>query len=411
MDVKKSILWNSIGSTVYLACLWLLNILVVRIGNYAEAGILSLSISIANVIQSISLAGIRNYQVSDVSSRYSNNTYIITRYITSFLGFIICIIFVVLNPYNLYEVFCIILMSIYRIIDALSDVYHGILQKKWKLDIVGKALVIRGLGIVFAFSLMLHFFQNLLYAILAMIIVSSIILLFYEKKWATIIDKIDHLIDKKSIFSLIKHAIPLVAYSTLLNSISVITRYYIEYYCGEEVLGYYSSIASPALIVQVAATYIFNPLIGTFANLYKDRKFARFVQLMLKCLGIICGLIILAIICCALLGQWGLKLLFGKDILSYSYLLVPIVLNTALTALVLFVSMLLVVVRNLKGLVLGNGIGFVVNLILCPIFLVKFGLQGANYILIFSLIIDIVLLILTLLFSIRRESYKKLESD
>ena len=408
MNVKKSILWNSIGSTVYLACLWLLNILVVRLGNYTEAGILSLSISIANVIQSISLAGIRNYQVSDVNSRYSNNTYIITRYITSLLGFVICIIFVAVNPYSIYQVFCIILMSIYRIIDALSDVYHGILQKKWKLDIVGKALVIRGIGIVVAFSLMLYFFQNLLYAILAMIVISSVILLFYEKKWATIIDKIDHLIDKKSILSLIKHAIPLVAYSTLLNSISVVTRYYIEYYCGEEALGYYSSIASPALIVQVAATYIFNPLIGMFANLYQDRKYVRFKQLMLKCLGLICGIIIITIICCVLLGEWGLELLFGRDILTYSYLLIPIVVSTALTALVLFVSMLLVVVRNLKGLVLGNGIGFAVNLILCPIFLAKFGLQGANYILIFSLIIDTVLLILILLFSIRKESHIKI---
>ena len=80
-NISKAFIWNTLGSGVYLGCLWLLNILVVRFGSYSEAGILSLAISIANVVQSVSLAGIRNYQVSDVKERYSNYTYICVRYI------------------------------------------------------------------------------------------------------------------------------------------------------------------------------------------------------------------------------------------------------------------------------------------------------------------------------------------
>lgn len=393
-SVSKSIIWNTVGSTVYLGALWLLNILVVRFGDYSEAGILSLAISIANVVQSIALAGIRNYQVSDVKNQYSNYTYIITRYITSFIGIMGCIIFIGINRYNLYQSICIMSMSLYRIIDALIDVYHGILQKKWRLDIVGKALAIRGVGCVIIFTVILGWTQNLFYAIIGMIIVSILIFVILELPQTKKTETIDRNINLKGIKALIIYAIPLTVYTTLLNSISVTTRYYIELICGESALGYYASIASPALIVQVAATYIFSPLIGLFANLYEQKIYSKFKTMIVKCFGIILIVILVAIIACQFLGDWGLKLLFGEKILAYNYLLLPIVFSTALTAVVLFLSMLLTVVRSLKELVFANMIGFIFNLCVSPWAIKRYSMQGANYILIISLLIDAILLLI-----------------
>ncbi|MFQ9152775.1 MAG: lipopolysaccharide biosynthesis protein [Blautia sp.] len=179
-NISKAFIWNTLGSGVYLGCLWLLNILVVRFGSYSEAGILSLAISIANVVQSVSLAGIRNYQVSDVKERYSNYTYICVRYITASIAFAGCIFFLLINAYSRYQVLCIIGMSVYRMIDALTDVYHGILQKKWRLDIVGKALAIRGVLIVSVFITILSIGKDLLLAIIGMTVVSFAEFIVFE---------------------------------------------------------------------------------------------------------------------------------------------------------------------------------------------------------------------------------------
>ena len=43
LSVKANMLWNSIGSMTYLACQWLITIVVVRLSSgYEDAGLLSL---------------------------------------------------------------------------------------------------------------------------------------------------------------------------------------------------------------------------------------------------------------------------------------------------------------------------------------------------------------------------------
>ena len=401
-NISKAFIWNTLGSGVYLGCLWLLNILVVRFGSYSEAGILSLAISIANVVQSVSLAGIRNYQVSDVKERYSNYTYICVRYITASIAFAGCIFFLLINAYSRYQVLCIIGMSVYRMIDALTDVYHGILQKKWRLDIVGKALAIRGVLIVSVFITILSIGKDLLLAIIGMTVVSFAEFIVFELRKTKKVDSIIRKVNKNDIISLLIYSIPLTIYSTLLNAITVVTRYYIEAICGEELLGYYASISSPAIIVQVAATYIFTPLVGVFAELYRTRDKRNFDKLIIKCLGLVSVIIVCALICCQYLGDWGLQLLFGKEILKHSYLLQPIVISTALMAVILFLSMLLIVVRNMIILVFGNLVGFLINVIFAPALIRKYNMQGANYILIISLLIDMIILSIGLRYSEKR---------
>ena len=386
-NISKAFIWNTLGSGVYLGCLWLLNILVVRFGSYSEAGILSLAISIANVVQSVSLAGIRNYQVSDVKERYSNYTYICVRYITASIAFAGCIFFLLINAYSRYQVLCIIGMSVYRMIDALTDVYHGILQKKWRLDIVGKALAIRGVLIVSVFITILSIGKDLLLAIIGMTVVSFAEFIVFELRKTKKVDSIIRKVNKNDIISLLIYSIPLTIYSTLLNAITVVTRYYIEAICGEELLGYYASISSPAIIVQVAATYIFTPLVGVFAELYRTRDKRKFDKLIIKCLGLVSVIIVCALICCQYLGDWGLQ---------------PIVISTALMAVILFLSMLLIVVRNMKILVFGNLVGFLINVIFAPALIRKYNMQGANYILIISLLIDMIILSIGLRYSEKR---------
>lgn len=391
-SIGKAIFWNTLGSTIYLGCLWLLNILVVRVGNYEEAGVLALAISVANVVQSISLAGVRNFQVSDIEGVYSNKTYILARYITSCVGFGACIIFVICNSYSYYQVACIIAMCVYRIVDGLTDVYHGILQKNWRLDIVGKSLILRGIGVVVSFTIILQITKSLFYAILGMTVLSFAIYFSLEKRQSAKVDQLSGIFRWQEVKGLLVKTIPLVVYTTLLNGISVVTRYFVELYEGKEVLGYYSSIASPALIVQVAATYVFTPLIGKFAEYDQQEDERSFVRLMIRCVVLLLLLFAIAVPVCVFLGDWGLTLLFGESILPYAYLLVPIVLSTGLTAMVLFQSMLLVVLRDMTAVTIGNALGFLSNTILAPIFLRREGIQGANTALILSLTIDVLCL-------------------
>ena len=94
LSVQKSILWNSVGSLIYLATQWLITILVVRLAGVDAAGNLALAMSVGNLMYSIALFGMRNFQVSDIAEEYRNGVYIASRLITCFVSVIIGTLYV-----------------------------------------------------------------------------------------------------------------------------------------------------------------------------------------------------------------------------------------------------------------------------------------------------------------------------
>ena len=57
----------------------------------------------------------------------------------------ICIIFALLNRFNGYKAIILITLMIYKIIEAISDCFHGFIQKKEQLYFVGKSLFLKAI--------------------------------------------------------------------------------------------------------------------------------------------------------------------------------------------------------------------------------------------------------------------------
>ena len=170
--IKTSIIYNSIGTITYLFCQWLMTFVVVWISGYETAGIMSLSISIATTFNVIAGFSVRNYQSSDINGKYSEKTYIYTRFFTCFLALIITILYAITKKYNIFTFLCIIIFILFKISEAIIDVYHGSLQKKWEFKTIGISFIVRGLILILIFSLCLLISNNLLLVLL----ISSIIL-------------------------------------------------------------------------------------------------------------------------------------------------------------------------------------------------------------------------------------------
>ena len=70
--------------------------------------------------------------------------------------------------------------------------------------------------------------------------------------------------------------------------------------------------------------------------------------MVLTALAGILGFAVCMFIGAALLGRWGLSLLFGEAILPYAYLLVPVLGTTLCISLIYFFDVLLTIGRHLK---------------------------------------------------------------
>ena len=79
-----------------------------------------------------------------------------------------------------------------------------------------------------------------------------------------------------------------------------------------------------------------------------------------------------------ILGYWGLKLLYGKEVASHNHLLVPLIICTILTAFSWLLCGVLTAIREFKGLVIGNMAAVIVSALLSFLLENSMGMQGAS---------------------------------
>lgn len=387
---KKSMGYYTIGMVFYLFCQWLTTIIVVRINGYGDAGNLSLAMSLSNSFSSIALYGTKSFQVSDIQNEYASGEYISTRIITCTGSILACVVFLGIQHYTPEVVGCIVAFMLFRVVEAVVDVFQGIEQKAWKMDLIGKSFLLRGSVSIVSFTLILLVLHNLILAILAMVISSFVVICLFDIRQSRRLDSVRPVFSAKPIQRLLLTCLPLTINTFITTGLVTIPRLFLEGYYGNEMLGIYSSIAAPTVIVQTAATLIFNPLITLFANDYADYNRDDFVKRLKKSCLILISLSLIAIAGAAVVGKLGLWILFGKDILPYFYLLVPVVLYSTLYVCAWFIQILLTIMREFKGLLVGNIVSLIACLLLSPFVVKAFDMNGVNLTLILSSVIQAV---------------------
>lgn len=394
--IKKNMLYNSVGTSIYLGLQWLITILVARISGYEYTGILTLAMSLSNIIFAISAFGMRNYQSSDINNKFDNNTYKISRVVTCLLGITVCAVILVFSNYSFYTKCTIFIYILFKISEAIVDVLHGAEQKVWRMDIIGKSFGLRGIVSFVTFIITLVFTSDLFLSVLLMAISVYLIIVFFDIPNYKKIFKDEKIakLDYKSIGKLLLICLPLTIFTFLSTGLQAYPKFILESVTSSEMLGIYSSIATPVLIIQVAASFIFNPLITLFGELYVRRDKKEIVKLAVKIIAFIILLGLFAFIGSIFLGKFALHLLYEDTLDLYSYLLNYSIITMIITTLVTFVNVLLTVIRDFKTLLIGNLIGLVITVILSNLWIAENTINAMNPILIISLMAQLLFMII-----------------
>ena len=384
LSIGENIAWNSIGNFVYLIAQWALSYIVVRVLGYGPAGTFSLAMSIGNCLNAIATYTMRNYQVSDLKGDYSDNQYILSRAITSGISLLACIVFTGLNPYDGYTSLCIIAYMVFKISEAVSDVYQGILQRANRMDYIGKAYILKSLVDLALYCGILLATNDLLFAICGLSIGSTAIVCIYERATARPFSNqkktsSDVKEDLGRVLGLLIACLPIAAYGLFFNTMGQVPRYALEFMLGSEKLGIYTSVAMPVTLVQVSANYLFVPLTAPLAQCYLDKNSKRFYDIIKKVSIAIAIIAVCAFAGFGLLGKPVMRLLFGDSILPHLYLLNPLIVCSILVALSWFLSAALTVIRQLKGQLLLSLSSFILSCILSPLLISLFGMNGATF--------------------------------
>ena len=141
---KNNFVWNMIGSMIFAAASMILSLLIIRIVGEDDGGIFAIAITVAQMLAFIEYYETRTFQVTDTKSTFEFGHYKAVKYILFVVSVVVSIVYSILTAKsNIYKCIVILLMCIYRFVDAYADLYEGTFQKDGRLDLTGKSQAFR----------------------------------------------------------------------------------------------------------------------------------------------------------------------------------------------------------------------------------------------------------------------------
>lgn len=379
LTIKQNMLWNSVGSLCNLGCQWLISVLIVRLSaGYDAAGIYSLAVSLYNIFGSIAQYRMYTYQVSDVNGENTVGEYLALRCITSTSALLLCTVYGVLTC-SASAWASIILYAVYKTVTLVIDVFHACDQRHHRMDLIGISLMLQGSLSLAGFVFGMLLFSSLELAIVLMTIAVTIVGLAYDYPKTTKIESFRFGISAQKTKKLLIGCLPIVVAGIASSASVSVPRQILASCMGNAVLGGYASVAAPVAIIQMGASYVYNPLLGYFSERYFNKDYPGFWSLFRKSLAAIIGIGFACVVILSMFGERLLVLVFGNSILDYTYLLLPLVVFAILTGVQWFLNDLLISVRLFKMTFISALTSLIISLITASPLIELYGAMGVTF--------------------------------
>lgn len=379
LSTVQNTLWNAVGCVFYLGCQWLTTVLVVRISqDYSASGNLAFAMAVGIIFASIALYKVRTFQVSDLHGEYSASDYVTFRLLTILAAFFVCAVYL---PITSRCVFNLIIPSaaylVFKADESFSDVLYGIYQQNGRMDFIGISQFARGILSLGCFSVGLYLTKSLTAAILLMALGCFMVTCLYDLRHARLFADIRLCFNPETSRRLAKSCFMAMIAGLLANSIVSAVRQYYGVEFGSEQLGYYASVATPAVLIQVAAAYLYSPLIGTLAQkLEEGRK--PFIESFFKTLTLLLAIVAVLIVLLSLAGDAFLVIAFGQSIAAYAYLFPFVLIATGAVGVLFYINDVLIIQRKMKQMLISNALALAASLGCAVMLTHAIGMNGIN---------------------------------
>lgn len=376
---KQSVFWNmmssGLNSIVSMLLLWVVTLL----NGVSDAGIFSLGFSTSQMMLTIGNYGMRNYQATDVTNKYSIKVYEASRIVTNIIMMVSVFGFVWFEGYYFEKALITILLCLLKVTDAFDDVYGGYYQVKGRLDIAGKIMSIRIGAYVLGFILTLIFTHSLILSCLISIIISSIVLIVLIHSTKIIIPLEKPSFQWNRIWNLLTECSPLCISAFLLIYMGNAPKYAIDTYLTAKDQAYYTYLFMPCFVTNLFVGFALQPLLVRLSKSWVHKEYRKFIKL---CGLIFAGALIIStiiIIGGAILGCPILSIVFGVSLSAYTNVLVVLLIGGAFFAFAVIEQVILTVMRRQVYLLVGFGIASAIAMFISGILVKKFALLGAAY--------------------------------
>lgn len=399
-NIKKDYIWNTIASVAYSSVSVLIGIVVIRIVGKIEGGLFTFGFTtLAQQVYSIAYFGVKAFQVVDSNRKFSFKTYKLHRKITTFFALLFGLIYIFslykMGTYSIEKSIILFFIIFHGIFEGYFEVYDSEYQRVNKLYIAGIALLIRTVAWTLVLIFILIITKNLLFSvILGMItkfIMGYIFEVWYSKKYFVDESNIkeDYLIALKDLTIAV---LPIFFTCFLDNYIYVASKYAIDMYLGDTFSGYFSFLFLPASLIYMIDYMIIRPFLTPLGKAYIDdrNEFERISKNIVLITAIICAIYLLLVTIFSGVYMYVINIITNQIYLDMEDEFFMILLINTLAGCAYVIGCpfyYFIIVENKQNiLAIYYGIVGITAFILGHLIVPRYGLIGASFVFLISMI-------------------------
>lgn len=394
-------LWNAVGGVLNAGQSVFLLIVITRVCGLEAAGIFSIAFATGNLFLYLGNYGVRNYQVSDLSEKYSFHDYLRHRLCTVLLMLAAAAVYTAWSAktgnYSHYKTACVLAMCACKAVDCLEEVFEGRYQQKGRLDRSGKLVTFRLLVSIGGMIAVLLVTRDLLTAVwwgVFLAAAASALIIWRYRETAAF---------ERTAFSfsgiagLMRECFPVCAANFLSFYLINEPKYAIDAAMDETAQACYNFIAMPVFVIQLLNMFLYQPMLIRMTASWENGRRKEFLGYF----GRICGALALIsapiLLAAWILGIPVLSWLYATDLSALRTELLLIMTGGIFLAFNGFYCAVLTIMRKQREIPLTYLAGAVLSLAATPAMVRESGIVGA--VLSFVLVMAAVTVLLTAQFA------------
>lgn len=402
-NIKKNYIWNTIGALTISLTSLVYTMILTRYCNLNEVGQFSFGFSFACMMVTLASFGGRTYQVTDTKGEKKTSTYIVTRYITVILSYLLVILFLLFKKYNSEKITIILFLCIFKFLEEISDVYYGILQRHKRLYNVGEYQFFKSIINVILFFIGVKFIDNLIISIILMTLNNMIFVFLIERKKSKELETWKIEINKDQIINLLKINLFICGYTFLSSYLVNAPKYAIDNYLSSDMQAIFNMLIMPATFMFLVGGFIVNPILVDIAEKYKENKMNEINLILKKIIYLLFFFGIIALIGTYFLGTWALEIVYSISFKQYKFHLMLVILGATFYTFTAILGTIFIAFRKIKIQLLIAGICSIFAYILSDVLVLKLGLIGGFYSYLITMIFRVLCYVPLLINLYRRE--------
>jgi O-antigen/teichoic acid export membrane protein len=381
-SLRAGVAWATGGSAVYLACQYGMLIAIAKLGSSANVGQYAMALAIAAPIIVLSQMQLRQVQVTDVIAETPFAHYVSTRLLATLIAAAAIVCTAVAIGYR-GETFAVVgLVAVAKSFESISDIFHGRMQHRERMDVVARSLLLKGLLSLAALVMALYVTRSLAVAVGAVAVVWGVLLVVYDVPHAFESgERPARLLvwDPRKVGLLARTALPLT-FAAGIGSLSTnIPRYFLEATHGNVAVGLFAVAAMPLALLGLLNTAVSQTTLARAAGHVQRGELQQFSRLGKRIAVIQVASAGMLAIVFATVGGPLMRILFTAEFVPAAPVAAVMAAGAAVGGLAAWGSTLLMAARRFRLQLWNILIVVAVQIPLCYVLIGPWGILGAGW--------------------------------